>query len=169
MMKREHKPLIDALSKMTAEGLSKWSDLLTLILWANQTTIKRSTDWTPYEILYEYACILTIEARISTWSTLIWKKVRTCSDLLMIQAEQLLHCDMNLEETAAQIQWMRQSSKEHMNSARHAVNQDYKVEDMVLLYNSQYKNNNTAVQKLEFWWLRHIRSSRQILEKKTMS
>jgi hypothetical protein len=27
MMKHEHKPLIDALSKMTAEGLSKWSDL----------------------------------------------------------------------------------------------------------------------------------------------
>ncbi len=24
---------------------------------------------------------------------------------------------------------------------------------MILLYNSQYKNNNTAVQKLEFWWL----------------
>jgi len=73
-----------------------------------------------------------------------------CSDLLMIQAEQLLHHDMNLEETAAQIQQMCSSSKEHMNSARHAVNQDYKVEDMVLLYNSQYKNNNTAVQKLEF-------------------
>jgi hypothetical protein len=45
-----------------------------------------------------------------------------CSDLLMIQAEQLLHHDMNLEETAAQIQQMHQSSKEHMNSARHAVN-----------------------------------------------
>jgi hypothetical protein len=55
---------------------------------------------------------------------------------------------MNLEETAAQIQQMHQSSKEHMNSARHAVNWDYKVEDMVLLYNSQYKNNNTAVQSL---------------------
>jgi hypothetical protein len=69
MMKCEHKPLIDALFKMTAEELSKWSDLLTLILWADQTTIKRSTDWTSYEILYEYACILTIEARILTWST----------------------------------------------------------------------------------------------------
>jgi len=66
MVKREHKPLIDALSKMTAEGLNKWSDLLTLILWVNQTTIKRSTDWTLYEILYEYACILTIEAHILT-------------------------------------------------------------------------------------------------------
>jgi hypothetical protein len=40
----------------------------------------------------------------------------------MIQAEQLLCYDMNLEETAAQIQQMCQSSKEHMNSARHAVN-----------------------------------------------
>jgi len=32
MMKHEHKPLIDALSKMTTKELSKWSDLLTLIL-----------------------------------------------------------------------------------------------------------------------------------------
>ncbi len=32
MVKHEHKFLIDALSKMTAEELSKWSDLLTLIL-----------------------------------------------------------------------------------------------------------------------------------------
>ena len=126
---------------------------MTLILWANQTTIKRSTDWTSYEILYEYACILTIEACILTWSTLTWKKVRTCSDLLTIQAEQLLHCDVNFEETVTWIQWMHQSSKEHMNSARHAVNWDYKVEDMILLYNSWYKNDNTAVWKLEFWWL----------------
>ncbi len=48
---------------------------------------------------------------------------------------------------------MCQSNKEHMNGARYAVNWDYKIEDMVLLYNSQYKNNNTAVWKLEFWWL----------------
>jgi len=32
MVKCEHKPLIDTLSKMTTEELSKWSDLLTLIL-----------------------------------------------------------------------------------------------------------------------------------------
>ncbi len=154
MMKHEHKSLINALSKMITEGLSKWSDLLTLILWANQTTIKRSTDQTLYEILYKYACILTIEAHILTWSTLIWKKVRMHSDLLMIWAEQLLHHDMNFEKTAAQIQQTCQSSKEHMNDARHAVNWDYRVEDMVLLYNSWYKNNNTAVQKLKFWWLK---------------
>ncbi len=104
MMKHEHKSLIDTLSKMIAEKLDKWSDLLTLILWADQTTIKRSTDWTSYEILYKYACILTIEAHILTWSTLTWKKVRMCSDLLTIQAEQLLYHDMNLEESATQIQ-----------------------------------------------------------------
>jgi hypothetical protein len=59
---------------------------------------------------------------------------------------------MNLEDSSTNTAKC-QSSKEHMNSARHAVNWDYKVEDMVLLYNSRYKNNNTAVQKLEFWWL----------------
>ncbi len=33
------------------------------------------------------------------------------------------------------------------------MNWDYKIEDIILLYNSWYKNDNTAVWKLEFWWL----------------
>jgi hypothetical protein len=44
-----------------------------------------------------------------------------CSDLLMIQAEQLLCHDMNLEDSSTNTAKC-QSSKEHMNSARHAVN-----------------------------------------------
>jgi len=43
------------------------------------------------------------------------------SDLLMIQTKQLLCCDMNLEETAAQIQQMCQSDKKHINNVRNAI------------------------------------------------
>jgi len=32
-------------------------------------------------------------------------------------------------------------------------NQSYIIKDLVLLYNSKYKNNNTAEWKLKFWWL----------------
>jgi hypothetical protein len=46
---------------------------------------------------------------------------------------------------------MLQSSKEHMNDVRDAIDWDYKIEDMVLLYNNRYKNDNTAAWKLEFW------------------
>ena len=84
MIKCEHKSLIDDLTKMTTEDLEKWTDLLSLILWADRTTIHRSTDWTLYKLLYDYLCILSIEAHILTWSTLNWKSVQIQEDLLTI-------------------------------------------------------------------------------------
>ena len=104
MVERGHKPLIDGLSKMTDRDLEKWTNLLPLILWTDQTTIRCSTGWTPYELLYGYACVLPIEARIPTWTTLTWNTVQTRADLLAIHAEQLLHCDIDLKEAAAHIQ-----------------------------------------------------------------
>ena len=40
-----------------------------------------------------------------------------------------------------------------MNKFWNMKNQDYIIEDLVLLYNSRYKNDNTAEWKLKFWWL----------------
>ena len=154
MIECEHKSLIDELSKMTDEDLEKWINLLFLILWMNQITIKCSTDQTSYELLYDYACVLSIEMHISTWTTFIWNIIQTQTDLLAIHAEQLLCCDIDLKETAAHIQWTRKQGKEYMNNIQNIENQNYKIEDLVLLYNSHYKNNNTADCKLKFWWLK---------------
>ena len=40
-----------------------------------------------------------------------------------------------------------------MNNIQNIENQNYKIENLVLLYNSHYKNDNTADYKLKFWWL----------------
>ena len=153
MIKHEHKSLINELSKMTDRNLEKWINLLFLILWMNQIIIKHSINWTLYELLYDYTCVLFIETHISTWTILIWNIVQTQTDLLAIHVEQLLHYDIDLKETATYIQWIKKQSKEHINDIWNTEDQNYKVEDLVLLYNSYYKNNNTADHKLKFWWL----------------
>ena len=153
MIKCEHKSLIDGLTKMTTEDLEKWTDLLSLILWADRTTIHRSTDWTLYKLLYDYLCILSIEAHILTWSTLNWKSVWTQADLLTIQTEQLLCWDIDLEEITVHIEQIRQQGKNWINSVQNVKNQSYKIGNLVLLYNSQYKKDNTADWKLNYWWL----------------
>ena len=91
---------------------------------------------------------------IFTWTTLIWNIVQTQTDLLAIHAEQLLCYDIDLKKTAAYIQQIREQNKEHMNDIQNIENQNYKIEDLVLLYNNHYKNNNTTNCKLEFWWLK---------------
>ena len=90
---------------------------------------------------------------IFTWTTLIWNIIQTQADLLAIHMKQLSHHDIDLKETAAHIQWIKKQNKEHMNDIWNTENQNYKIEDLVLLYNSHYKNNNTTDHKLKFWWL----------------
>ena len=96
---------------------------------------------------------MSIEAHILTWSTLNWKSVWTQADLLTIQTEQLLCWDIDLEETAVHIKQIRQQDKNWINSAQNVKNQSYKIKNLVLLYNSQYKKDNTADWKLNYWWL----------------
>ena len=166
MVEHEHKSLIDGLAKMTTEDLRKWTDLLSLILWTDRTMIHRSTDWTLYELLYDYSCILSIEAHILTWSTLNWKSVQIWADLLTIWAEQLLCQDIDLEETAVHIEWIRQQDKNWTDSAWNVKNQSYKIENLVLLYNSWYKKDNTADWKLNYWWLSLYKIVKTNLKKK---
>ena len=122
MIKCRHKSLIDRLAKITTEDLEKWTDLLSSILWADRTTICRSTDQTLYKLLYDYSCVLLIEACVFTRSTLNWKGIRTQADLLIIWAEQLLCQDIDLEKTTAHIEWIRQQDKNWTDSAWHVKN-----------------------------------------------
>ena len=65
-----HKAIIDALSKMTdGESTNRVRNLPT-ILWADQSTVLRSTGLTPYYISCGSKPILPIELEILTWQIL---------------------------------------------------------------------------------------------------
>ena len=57
---------------------------------------------------------------------------------------------MDLEEVVARVKRMRMKSKEYNNDTQHAVNRKYRVENLVLLYNLWYKDNNSIQRKLQF-------------------
>ena len=80
--------------------------------------------------------------------------------------KQLLCYDIDLKETATYIQQIKKQSKEHINNIWNIKNQNYKIENLILLYNNHYKNNNTADYKLKFWWLELYQMIRTSLKKK---
>ena len=53
-----------------------------------------------------------------------------------------------------------------MNDIWNIEDQNYKIEDLVLLYNNHYKNDNTADCKLKFWWLKLYWMIKASLKKK---
>ncbi len=149
---RGHQPVINGLAKMDG-GDRKWVENLPAILWADRTTVRAPTGKTPYEILYGYRCVLPIETRIPSWSTLPWTSVRSREDLLAMRAQQMQRRDEDLEEAAARLQRMREQGKEAWDQAMDAKESAFQIDDLVLLYNSRYQNDDSIVRKLAFWWL----------------
>ena len=70
MIKRGHKPIVDALSKMSDGGSTNWVRNLPAVLWADGSTVRTFTGLTPYYIKCESEPVLPIELEISTWQIL---------------------------------------------------------------------------------------------------
>lgn len=66
MIERGHKPIIDALSKMSDRGSINWVRNLPAILWTNQSIVRTSTGLTPHYISYGNESVFFIELEILT-------------------------------------------------------------------------------------------------------
>ena len=153
VVERGHKPIADSLVKLQAAGYGDWVSLLPLVLWADRTTTRQSTGVTPYRLLYGYECVLPIETRVPTWSTVMWDKVSTTAELLTARAIQLAQRDLDLEEAASRLQRKRELAKEYWDEAHSATARDYEVGDIVVVYNSRFESDFSLKRKLAFWWL----------------
>jgi hypothetical protein len=67
MIKKGYKPFIDALSKMTNGGLGNWINNLSIILWADRFTVRRSIRHTPFYLFYGREPVLPIKFDIPIW------------------------------------------------------------------------------------------------------
>jgi hypothetical protein len=75
IIERGHKPIIDALAKITKGGIGKWVRNLHTILWADRTTIRKSTDYTPFYLNIGMEAILPIKFDIPIWKILPWDSI----------------------------------------------------------------------------------------------
>lgn len=70
LIEREHKPIVDVLSKMLDVGFTNWVQNLPAVFWVDQSTVRTLTGLTPYYISYRNELVLPIELEISTWQIL---------------------------------------------------------------------------------------------------
>lgn len=150
MIEREHKPIVNALSKMSDRGSTNWVRNLPAVLWADWSTMRTSTGLTPYYISCGNEPVLPIELEIPTWKILSWDNVHTINDLLAIRARQLQRRDEDLEETVLYLQRMRIEGKER-HDEKHGIWEELAIGSIVLLHNTRCEKNMS--QKLAFKWL----------------
>jgi len=66
MVERGHKPITDALAKLTDGGLGNWVRNLPTVLFADRTSVHQPTGKTPFWVVYGREAILPIELKFRT-------------------------------------------------------------------------------------------------------
>jgi hypothetical protein len=67
MIERGHKPIIEALARMSIETGQSWVGSLHAVLFADRTTVHRPTEVTPFELVYGRHAVLPMELKHPTW------------------------------------------------------------------------------------------------------
>ena len=86
---------------------------------------------TSFHMLYEYEMILLIELDVLTWQILSWNTVKTCSDLIAMQVQQIEKHNENIEETYAHLQQMRLQEKKYYNQIKNIISKILKKSDLI--------------------------------------
>ena len=165
MIERGHKPIVDALSKMSVGGSTNWVRNLPAVLWADRSTVRTSTGLTPYYICCGSEPVLPIELEVPTWRILPWDEVHSTADLLAMRARQLQRRDDDLEEATLHLQRMRLEGKERHDEKHGIRHEELAPGDIVLLHNTRREKDMSR--KLAFKWLGPCRITDAIKDKGT--
>ena len=88
MIKKEHRSLINALSKLIENKIERWSQHLYAILWIDRIIVRDFIDVIFFRLLYEHDSIFLIEIKYSIWHIMNWNKIRNTEDLLTMRVKQ---------------------------------------------------------------------------------
>ena len=153
LVERGHDAMINSLSKYCQGQQGKWYQYLPLALWADRVSIRRSTGYSAFRLLYGRDCVLPVEFAVSSWAMVNWGEIRTTEDLLMARMKQL---DLrNLEEARAAeaLKRSRLGNKAYFDSRKRmrALHQQIREGDLVLMHNTRIQKSWDK--KLDNNWL----------------
>jgi hypothetical protein len=148
LIERGHAPIVAALKKLPGN----WVDNLTNVLWADRTTIKRSTNETPAYLVSGQQHILPIELSIPTWQTLPWTEVYDTPTLLAMRARQFDRRDERFRESIDRTIRLRHENKEYFDNSKVLRPTKLSKGDLVLLRDSFYDNDRSTLTKFLPKW-----------------
>ena len=153
MVERGHKPIVDALAKMTHGGHGNWLNNLSAVLFADRVTTKSTTGRTPYYLNHGSEAVLPIELQYPTWRVVDFKNIEGTADLLAVRARQLQQREEDLEEAAHKLRTSRIAGGEAFDSRRKLRREALKVRDLVLVHDAGREVDKSRIKKLAYRWL----------------
>src|SRR6266516_4106482 len=140
-----HNDMRNALAKMDGP----WKDNLPAVLFAQRTSVKSSTSFTPHYLLFGEEAILPLETAVPTWRVLEWDEVKTTADLLALRARAFQRRDEDLIRGAQCLRYQREKTKRYFDkkNENRMRRESLEVGDLVLVFDVLRQKDMTKARK----------------------
>ena len=138
VIERGHRPIADALSKLTAcsdELKETWIDLLQAVLWADRITDRSMTEYSPFRVMFGQDAVLPIELENVTWNTTNWiQGIDDTASLVAARARQLERRREDIDVAIQNLKESRDANKCHFDQAANLRAEDLQIDDLALVH-----------------------------------
>ena len=144
-MERGHESIVNSLAKCSKEP-GDWVKHLPLALWADRISVRCSTGYSAFELVYGRECLLPVELSVTSWSLIDWENIKNREDLIVARMSQLDERTLELSQTVENLQNSRKANKVYFDQhkpLRPDSDQQLRVGDLVLLHQIQNRPTST--------------------------
>ena len=153
LVERGHDPVVNALSKYCQANVDEWPKYLPLVLWADRVSVRRSTGYAAFELVYGRDCLLPVEFSVESWCVVDWEEeVRTREDLLMARMRQLDERTLSELRAAENLRDNRLANKAYFDQTKNLRSEQLRIGDLVLVHDTRHAKDRSRSRKLEFSW-----------------
>jgi transposase InsO family protein len=141
MVERGHKPIKDTLVKMCGGSGGKWREYLPLVLLSDRISTKRTTGFTPYEIIFGQLPVLPVDLEMDTYLGVDWLSISTTAELLEARTKQLERRDEVIKEAHNKLMQARETSVRYWDRKLAArLREPLDPGELVLVYNKSLED-----------------------------
>ena len=148
LVERGHGPILNSLAKYSEGSPENWPRHLALALWADRISIRRSSGYSAFELLYGRDCLLPVELMIESWQTVDWEAIESREDLILARMQQLDNRRVKEKIAAINLRNSRKSNKVYFDQHKRLrpTSRQLQEGDLVLLHDSGLpKNRHTKL------------------------
>ena len=89
LVERGYALIINSLANCKDHNTDDWIKYLPLALWADRISVRRSTQYSEFELVCGRECLLPVQLMVASWSIADWDSVKSRKDLSISRMRQL--------------------------------------------------------------------------------
>lgn len=145
VIERPHRDVREALVRVCDGNLAKIQERAPYVFWAERTTIKRATGYSPYQMAHGTEPLFPFDITEATWLVPAVAKKLTTAELIAHRARQLEKREADLEEIHDRVVAARYASVRDFErrSEKRIADYDFQPGELVLVLNKRFGKHDS--------------------------